>query len=171
MAETIRQSCRADGMLFVPTRRHPLKPHTELSNYSARVAMIKAAIAGNDYFQFFSPPRDSGYTIDLLGYLCRKCPAAKFFLAIGSDIIDEFEQWYQYDEIIRTVEIVIAYRPGYVGSKRANKIMKNAKRISIPQCDISSTDIRKRVKTGRSIKYLVPAAVEKIIYNRGLYAG
>lgn len=171
MAETIRQCCRADGMLFVPARCHPLKPHVELSNYSDRVDMLKAAIAGNDYFRFLSPSRNSGYTFDLLRHLHRRYPATKFFLAIGSDIMDEFEQWHKYDEIIRMVKIVIASRPGYTGTAGANKIMKNAKKISVPQCDISSTDIRRRVRTGRSIKYLVPPAVEKMIYSRGLYAG
>ena len=169
MAESVIGSAEADGMIFVPAHKHPFKSHIRLSNYPERAEMVKLAIEGNSRFLFEDPPEHSGYTIDLIDYLESKYPKATFFLPIGSDIIDEFPAWYKCDEIERRIRIVIAARPGFVLKKRDDNILAGAERIMIPQIEISSSDIRKRVAMNRTITYLVPDAVRKYIYDKGLY--
>ncbi len=170
MAESVMSSVEADGIIFVPARIHPFKSKIKLSNYPERVEMVRQAIESNKRFVFENPPENSGYTIDLIDYLESKYPAVKFFLPIGSDIIDEFHAWYKCAEIEQRIKIVIAARPGFVMKKRNDNILGGAERVMIPQYDISSSDIRKRVGLKKSITYLVPEAVEKYIADKGLYA-
>jgi len=170
MAESVMHSVRADGMLFVPARSHPLKAQVKLSNYPQRCEMVRLAIDGNNRFCLENPPENSGYTIDLIDYLQSKYPVAKFFLAVGSDIIDEFDSWHLYQEIETRIRIVIAARPGFRTKSRSDGILDGAERVMIPQIEISSSDIRKRIRRQRSIAYLVPETVEKYIRETGLYA-
>jgi nicotinate-nucleotide adenylyltransferase len=171
MAESVMNSLKADGMIFVPARRHPLKSDDKLSDYGDRAKMVELAIGGNNRFRLENPPDNSGYTIDLIDYMQNKYPKVGFFLPIGSDIIGEFDAWYKYEEIEQRIKIVIASRPGYRLKARGDNILGGAERIMIPQYDISSSDIRKRVRRHASIKYMAPEAVEDYIREKKLYEG
>lgn len=171
MAESVMHSVNADGILFVPAKWHPFKSNRQISNYNERIEMLKAAIADNPCFLLEEPPADSGYTIDLIDCLRTRYPAAEFFLVVGSDILEEFEAWYKHEEIEQGVRIVIAARPGHQLEGRDRNILMVAERIMIPQYDISSRDIRERIRSRSSIRYMVPGAVEKYIYEKGLYVG
>lgn len=167
MAESILHSMDADGMLFVPARNHPLKSDVSICNYEDRLKMMKLAIEGNSSFQIMEAP-DSPYTIDLIDYLKHQFHQTEFFLVIGSDLIDEFNIWHKHDEIVDSIRIIIAARPRY---KFGNfpKMLKTAEKIIVPQYDISSSEIRERIRAQMSIKYMVPRAVEKYIYEMRLY--
>lgn len=170
MAEAVRESQNADGMLFVPARNHPFKSNDiVMASYSDRLAMLDSAIAGNDRFYLEEPPQGPGYTINLLNYLKDLYPEVEFFLPIGSDIIEEFGSWHKHDEIIKMIRIVIADRPGYSILCKDNNILLSAERVDIPQYDVSSSNIRKRVKNRLSIRYMVTLPVEKYIREKGLY--
>jgi len=171
MAESIMHSVRADGMLFVPARIHPFKPQTILTNYAERVEMVQLAIEDNRRFRLEEPPRHSGYTIDLIDHVRHRYPKSEFFLPVGSDILDEFESWHKGEEIARSIRIIVASRPGYRRANRDSQVLVGAEWMEIPQYDLSSTEIRKRVRMHLSVKYMVPAAVEKYILDRGLYVG
>ena len=171
MTESVMQSVNADGMLFIPARIHPFKPQTVLTNYIERVEMVRLAIEDNPRFRLDEPPRHSGYTIDLIDHLRHRYPNAEFFLPVGSDIVDEFESWHKGEEIASGIRIIVASRPGYRRTNRDVRSLAGAERVEIPQYDISSTEIRKRVRMHLSIKYMVPGAVEKYILDRGLYVG
>lgn len=170
LAETVMQSLKADGMMFVPAKSHPFKSKIILGDFPKRVEMVQLAIEGNKRFRLEEPPGHSGYTIDLIEYFESKYPEAQFFLAIGSDIIDEFDSWYKYEEIQQRIKIVVAARPGFRMKTRGDGVLEGAERIVIPQYDISSREIRKRVKNHRSIRYMVPEAVERYIREKELYA-
>jgi nicotinate-nucleotide adenylyltransferase len=170
MAESVMHSVKADGMLFVPARSHPFKSSVRLSNYPDRVEMVTQAIVGNNRFLLEYPPENSAYTIDLIDYLQNKYPTAGLFLPVGSDIVDEFHAWYKFDEIVRRIKLVIAARPGYRIKKGNDEVLSGAELVMIPQYDISSTDIRKRVRMKQSITYMVPDAVARYIREKGLYA-
>ena len=171
MAESVMHSVDADGMLFIPARTHPFKPHERLSDFGHRAEMVRLAIEDNVRFRLETPPESSHYTIDLIDYLRARCPRAAFFLPVGSDIIEEFHAWHKHEEIERSVRIVIASRPGYRVKASAGDALRGAERIIIPQYDISSTEIRRRVRLNMSIKYMVPDAVAEYIFREGLYAG
>ncbi len=171
MAESVMHSVNADGMLFVPSRTHPLKTNTDLvSNFEDRIQMLSLAILGNDDFIIEHPPESSPYTIDLIKYLQNKYPHANYFLPIGSDIIHEFHLWHKSREIERRIKIVTAVRPGYDVKGAKDNILRGAELVQIPQYDISSSEIRRRIKNKMSVKYMVPETVEEYIYKQGLYA-
>ena len=172
MAESVMHSIKAEGMVFVPARLHPFKGERQINNYKSRLAMVEAAIGSNRRFVLEKPPLDLQYTIDLIEYLRDKYITAEFSLVIGSDIIEEFVGWHKYEEIVQSVRIIIAARPGHrIRTRKDDNTLDGAERIMIPQYDISSSDIRERVRSRRSIKYMVPEAVEEIIYKEGLYVG
>jgi nicotinate-nucleotide adenylyltransferase len=171
MAESVMHSVNADGMLFVPAKWHPFKSDRQISNYNERIEMLQVAIADNLRFLLEEPPADSGYTIDLIDCLRTKYPAAEFFLVVGSDILEEFDGWRRHEEIEQSVRIVIAGRPGHQLEGRDRNIISGAERIIIPQYDISSSDIRERIRSRMPIKYMVPETVERYIYEKKLYVG
>ena len=168
LAESILNSVGADGILFIPTRSHPFKSGEIINNYDDRLAMLKLGTADNNSFQILEPP-DSPYTIDLIDFIYARYPQAEFFMVIGSDILSEFSSWYRYEDIVENIKIIIAARPGYKLSA-IPPILKSAERVMIPQYDISSSAIRERLVNQISIKYMVPEAVEKYIYEKRLYA-
>jgi nicotinate-nucleotide adenylyltransferase len=169
MAESVMHSLHAQGMLFVPARAHPLKPDRSLASYTDRVAMVGAAIKGNPSFLLEEPPEGPGYTLDLIDCLRSRYPSADFFLAVGSDIVEEFASWYRHEEVAQSIRIVIAARPGYKFPALGRGILGAAERVIIPQYDISSSDIRQRLQLRLSIRYMVPDGVRRIIEARRLY--
>jgi nicotinate-nucleotide adenylyltransferase len=169
MAEFVMQSVKADGMLFVPARAHPFKPDTKLSPYEHRREMVRIAIESNPRFRLDEAPPNSKYTIDLIDYVRHRYAAAELFLPVGSDIVDEFHDWYKYEEIRQSIRIIIAVRPGYRKNAARARGLSAAEWVGIPQYDISSTQIRKRVSMNLSIKYMVPDTVLGYIRERGLY--
>ncbi|MFH1701543.1 MAG: nicotinate (nicotinamide) nucleotide adenylyltransferase [Candidatus Zixiibacteriota bacterium] len=171
MANSLMQSLEADGMMFVPSINHPLKnDHNLSSSYEDRFNMVSLAIEGNESFIIEHPPESSPYTFDLVDYLQNKYRLARFFLPIGSDIINEFHQWYKSSEIEQHIRVVIAVRPGFEVKPRLDGLLKGAEIINIPQLKIASRELRHMIKSNISIKYLVPPQVEDYIKKRGLYA-
>lgn len=170
IAESILNSIKAEGMIFMPARSHPFKPESRLADYQDRVEMTRLAIDGNDRFRLEEAPSGSKYTIDQIEYLREKYPTAVFSLILGSDIIEEFSSWYKYEEIEQTLKIIVAARPGYDIENRSREGLTNAEYVMIPQYDVSSSDVRKRIKSGISIKYMVPDAVENYLTEKRLYA-
>jgi len=170
MAESVMHSLDADGMLFVPARTHPFKKDHNLAPYEDRIDMVRQAVADNNRFLIEEVPPESKYTLDLVFYLRDTYPRAQFSLVLGSDLIDEFHSWYKPDEIVQNVRIVIAARPGYKRKPGTEPILQGAEMVMIPQYDISSSEIRSRIESGLSIKYMVPEAVLSLINRKRLYA-
>lgn len=171
MSQAVMLSLEADGMLFVPARRHPLKNDEELAaNYPDRLAMVRMAIENNPRFRLEEAPPDIVFTVDLIDYLRHRYPKGRFFLPLGADIVGEFHKWHKYREIESGVQVVITARPGFAVNPRADGVLKGADLIDIPQYDISSSDIRRRIRTHLPIAYMVPESVEQYIYARRLYA-
>lgn len=169
MAESVRHSINADGMLFVPARVHPFKHDRQLSDYRHRIEMVGRAIADNDRFRLEEPPEDLQFTIDLIDYLRHRYPSADFFLAVGSDIVDEFEHWRKHEEIEHSIRITIAARPGSQPRPGNGDVLRGAEWIMIPQYDLSSTAIRERVRSRLSIRYMTPDSVRQYIIENNLY--
>lgn len=169
MAEAVMHSVRSDGMLFVPASVHPFKSNHELAGFEHRMEMVRRAIATNPRFHLEEPPPESKYTVDLIDYIRNRYPSADLFLPVGSDIVGEFEEWHKHEEIERTIRIIVAARPGFPEKPAARTSITGAEWVIIPQYDISSTEIRQRVRENLSIRYLVPDAVRAYILEKRLY--
>jgi nicotinate-nucleotide adenylyltransferase len=90
----------------------------------------------------------------------------KLFFIAGADILPELPRWYAVDEILRLATLVVVSRPGNPPPRPNDERIRS---ITIPGVDVSSTELRRRVRAGEPIAYLTPPAVERLIRQRGLY--
>ena len=165
LAETARETLKLDRVLFIPTRQPPHKRVRDLPAGSERFALVQAAIQGHQAFvasDIELQRAGPSYSIDTVRVLRQQLPTAKLFLLVGEDMLGV--RWLAWDELKRLCTIVAARRPGIASSGR-----RRVTWLPMPQMDIASSDIRARLKAGRSIRYLVPPAVERYIRHHRLY--
>ena len=153
-----------EKLIFIPATTSPHKLDQHATAPQVRVEMLRAAIAGEKDFEVdeieLQRPAPS-YTFDTVEILRRRRLDAKFYCLIGDDIVSRLETWHRFHDLSEIVEFVVLCR-------HENK-MEHPYREVRRRIDISATDIRNRVATGQSIRYLVPGAVEKIISDHQLY--
>lgn len=169
MAQSAKELLRLDQVFFVPTFCSPFKTKHQLPSSDKRLAMVKSAIKGNEAFSIYSGElRREGvsYTIDTLKEFKRFYPKAKFYLLMGADNLKSFHRWKNTEEILRLATLVVLNRPGF--DKNYPKRWPYQK-INMPAVDISSSDIRNRLKNKKSIWYLTPKGVIRYISRYQLY--
>ena len=180
LAEQIRTHYKLDKIIFIPVGIAPHKNDPLKDNRSDRFEMTRLAIETNPYFEVsdFEIKRDViSYSIDTILYLKSSMTEAdKLFFITGADAIVLLDTWYRSELLCKHVTFVAATRPGtdynYFEEKINALIKKYHAKIEmcfIPALAISSTDIRERVASNKSIKYLLPETVEAYIYEKGLY--
>ena len=172
-----------DRVVFIPTGDPPHKVEDLLAHAEDRYLMTVIAISSNDSF-FVSRAeidrRGKSYTIETVKELRNTYGAdAELFFITGADAILEILTWKNTDEIVTLAKFIAATRPGYDLSKiegLKSTLFRSEKEadegisiMEIPALAISSTDIRKRIKQGRPINYLVPEGVNNYIIKHGLY--
>ncbi len=170
LAKKIMMLASLDEIWFVVSPQNPLKSESDLLCDDKRLEMVSMALKDekslvpSDYE--FHLPRPS-YTWDTLQSLSKKYPGRSFSLIIGADNWQDFDKWYHHKEIISNYEIVIYPRKGVVIDHR--NVPNNVILADTDMIDISSTDIRMKIRRGEYIKDLVPEAVCDIIQREGLY--
>jgi nicotinate-nucleotide adenylyltransferase len=110
------------------------------------------------------------YTVDTLEALVRTSPANSFHVLIGIDNLLEFDTWRTPERILELATVVVMTRPGFERHSVPERLQRNVTFCEVPEIGISSSDVRRRVKEGKSIRYLVPKVVESYILDRKLYA-
>ena len=161
-----RQACEElalDRLIFVPAALSPFKKATHASGV-ARMSMLRAAIEGELLFtvndcELQRPP--PSYSIDTVLEIIEREPDAELFCLIGADNLSGLSNWHRFRDLDKLVKFVVL--------DRACAELKTPYQIVQRKIDISATEIRKRVASGRSIRYLVPKAVEEIIRRENLY--
>jgi nicotinate-nucleotide adenylyltransferase len=179
LAENARVQLQLDRVLFVLAGWPPHKPGQPITPSHQRVAMVGAAIAGNPSFAFSRVDLDRlgpHYTVDMLAELQRKYPEAKLFFLMGGDSLAEFPSWRDPSGIARRARLVVMQRPGYepdltVLEKAVPGIGERLVWLDGPYLDSAASDLRRRVREGLPIRYLVPPMVEAYIRVQGLYIG
>ena len=163
-----RQACeelKLDQLIFVPAALSPFKKNPAKANGELRLAMLRAAIQSQQDFIADdcelkrTPP---SYSIDTVLQVRERDPNAELFWLIGADNVSGLKKWHRFDALEKLVHFVVLDRG--CAEKAAHKY-----RVVRRNIDISATDIRNRVASGRSIRYLVPQAVEEIIRREKLY--
>lgn len=155
-----------DQVWFVVSPHNPLKKSNTLLNEYHRLHLVQIAIENDELLKAsnveFKLPRPS-YTIDTLTYLQEKYPNYNFAVIMGSDSFQNLSKWKNYEQLIKNYSFYIYLRPGFdVESPAENISILNA-----PLLEISSTSLRKAIKEGKSIRYLLPENVrEEIERNR-----
>lgn len=158
-----------DQLWFVVSPQNPLKKNNTLLNKYHRKYLIDIAIEGENKLKTstieFSLPIPS-FTIDTLAYLKEKHPENIFSVIMGSDSLQNITRWKNYELLIRDYEIMVYQRPGF---DVENNVGKNIQVLKAPLLDISSTKIREMIKSGDSIKFLVPDVVKEEIERNHYY--
>lgn len=167
IAEQVANQLALDQILFIPNNIPPHVDKKEAIDGQLRAEMVELAIMDNLKFKLDNIELiNSGksYSYQTILALKKKYPNVKFYFIIGADEVEYLPKWYRIDELLKEINFVAVKRHGYQGTSNYQIIWVDA-----PLIEISSTDIRNRVKQKMSIKYLVPQAVINFIENRGLY--
>ena len=173
LAKYLLDSDIVDEVWIVVSPLNPLKTATnELIADEWRLQMAKIAFKGIRDTKVsdveFLLPRPS-YTIDTLNFLQKKYPDYQFFLLIGEDNMAVFDKWKNYDEILRKYTVLVY--PRHADTNMSDKVLRhtNIHKIDAPYIDISSTDIRRRIRQQQPLTDMLPKAVIDFIKSNGLY--
>ena len=178
-AEAVRDEYHLDKVIFIPAAVPPHKQNQDVTEAMHRYVMTVLATCSNPNFEVsdieMNRPVPS-YTIDTIRELLERFGEdTEFYFITGADAIQEIHTWDRIEELLEMCHFIGASRQvclpdvnqikasfGELGKRKIH-------RLETPELEISSTDIRNRIKKGYSIKYIVPTAVEQYIYKQGLY--
>lgn len=179
LAEQAREQARLDEVWFVPAPRPPQKDGEAITRFDARVEMLSIAIAGHPAFRVSEVEKDRAgpsYTVDTLAMLHRHHPMDTFYLLLGGDSLADLPLWRDPAGIVEQATLVVMARPGsklMTAEGLARRIGRDKplslKVVEAPLIDISSRDLRRRVREGRGIRYMTPRGVEAYIHEKKLY--
>ncbi|MDD4189225.1 MAG: nicotinate-nucleotide adenylyltransferase [Eubacteriales bacterium] len=180
IAETVRESLGLAEILFIPSNNPPHKDNLKITDASRRFEMVKLAVEDNPYFRAsdIEISREGvTYTIDTLALLAGEYRNdRKYVYIIGADTVWDLVNWYKFDEVFGMCGFAAVQRQGYDLSRLKKRIgilerkySADITYVEAPSVDISSTEIRARIESGKSIKYMVPDKVVKYIYENKLY--
>jgi len=154
---------------MVISPQNPLKKPNSLLNKYDRLNMVQSALEGETKIKAstieFNLPSPS-FTIDTLAYLKEKHKQHQFSIIMGSDSFTNIKKWKNYEMIIKNYEIYIYQRTGYPIQNIEETIVN---KLDAPLIEISSSSIRKIIKEGKSIRYLVPDVVDQQIKENKYY--
>lgn len=181
-AEEARETYNLEKVIFVPAGYPPHKRGELLSHSEHRYMMTVMATITNPYFKVSRIELDASthsytYTLDTVKQFIKIFgPQKELFFITGADAILNIITWKDFDELLKICKFIAVTRPGYclsrlketLGSVHADLIPRILI-LPIPGVAVSSTDIRKRVKGGKTIKYLTTLSVEKYILKHKLY--
>nr|WP_245628505.1 nicotinate-nucleotide adenylyltransferase [Fervidicola ferrireducens] len=179
-AEEARINFELDKVIFVPTGNPPHKKDYEVTEPEHRYLMTALATNSNPFFEVSRieiERKGYSYTVDTLNQLVEIYgkDTSLFFIS-GADAVLDILTWKNIKGVLDVCTFIAATRPGYPIKKLKDKLEeikklygKDVYLLEVTAIAISSTEIRRRVKEGRSIKYLVPEGVEEYILKNGLY--
>ncbi|MDP9292695.1 MAG: nicotinate-nucleotide adenylyltransferase [Verrucomicrobiota bacterium] len=165
LARDAREMLGLEKLIFVPAATSPHKD-SPAASAEVRLSMLRAAIKGDTGFAVDdcelrrAPP---SYTIDTVEEIQQREVDSEIFYLVGEDNVPALASWHRFSDLQKLVRFVIL--------DRAGSQTKHPYEVVHREIDISATDIRKRIASGRSIRYLVPPAVEEIIRQNNLYRG
>lgn len=163
LAESAREELSLDTVLFMPSKRPPHKENDTIISEDLRCAMTQAAIKGNHAF-FLSDIEikrmKTTYTVDTLRQLEGE---GEIYFIMGADSLADMEKWYMFEEIFKRATIVVGVRKDLYNDELdelkayfEEKYKARIHILSMPNIEVSATDIRQRFVNGKSIKYFVP---------------
>lgn len=179
LSEYIRDELNLDKIIFIPTGRPPHKSDKNIAKSIHRWNMLELSIKDNPYFELCDIELNSvgiSYTIDTVGELKKLHISDDLTMIIGADSLLSLENWKRGPDLIQKINFVVADR--LIGKKQNvinevkalnHKYGVNIRWVDSPIIEISSTDIRDRIKNNKSIKYLVKEDVNKYINDNNLY--
>lgn len=172
VADRVREELNLAKVYFVPSSVSPHKQHLSTLDSTYRMEMVRLAVLGQQQFESSSIEIERGgvsYTVETLEQFKRMYSGASLYLLVGMDNLAEFSTWKSPEQIGALATVVVMTRPGFQPHDIPARLPKGFLHCPVPQIGISSSEIRERVRGGRSIRFLVPKPVESYIYYRKLY--
>lgn len=186
-AEEVREKVNLDKVIFIPSGNPPLKSQ-DLIDAFHRYSMTRLATASNVNFVVSDieiNQTEKSYTVNTIQRLYEIYSGDELFFILGIDAFLDIPNWWQPELLMSMLDFIIVTRPGfdlsditkspYIEKSKEQSALytltsgKKALLINITPLDISSTNIRRLLKRGLSIKYLLPEAVEKYLHDYNLY--
>ncbi len=193
-AQEILEGFRLERIVFIPSATPPLKHGPGITPYEHRECLVRLAIEGNPAFSFSDVEnRREGrsYTVDTIGYFRETFgKELEIYFIVGQDAFAEIQRWKSWRRLLTLCHFIVMTRPGWRrGTLRKALPSDDVERFAydrrargyrgpsgkfisfaaVTQLDIESTDIRRRVTSGQSIRYLVPDVVREYIERNNLY--
>jgi nicotinate-nucleotide adenylyltransferase len=181
LAEQCREQAALDQVLFVPAALPPHKLEQTLTPFAQRVEMLSLAISGQPAFRIDELEKDrSGpsYTVDTLMKLQQARPGDELCFILGSDSLHDLPLWYQPRRILELATLLVVARADWPtfsaeelkqSLQLADDFPLRYQIVEAPLITIASRDIRRRIAEGRSVRYMIPRAVEAYVEDKGLY--
>lgn len=180
LAQTAYEQFHLDQILFIPNKNPYYKRLHSIVTEEHRSDMVKLAIAGNDAFAFSDVElqrEGNTYTVETLRILTKEHPDTEYYFIMGADSLFHFESWKEHEEIFTLATLLVATRDSVSMNNIESQIEYLEERydgvkiecLLAPSLEISSSGIRKMIKKGSSIRYLVPDAVAAYINENRIY--
>ncbi|WP_075091344.1 nicotinate-nucleotide adenylyltransferase [Planctomyces sp. SH-PL14] len=177
LAESCRDACRLDRVIFVPARVSPHKLDVVIAPVRARLEMLELALAGFPEFRVSRVEVDRqgpSFTVDTLRHFRTEVPDDELFLLMGADSVTDFPRWREPQQILELATLVVVNRARAVPDLSALADLDTTGHpplsVPMPGVDFSASDIRRRVQEGRSVRFQLPRPVEHYVRDKRLYA-
>ncbi|MFA6568385.1 MAG: nicotinate-nucleotide adenylyltransferase [Victivallales bacterium] len=180
LAGDVISSGASDKVVFVPAFKPPHKPDAPVSEFKARLDMLKLATAGNPKFavsDIESGRAGPSFTFDTLCEFSRLHPDSEIKLLAGSDSLRLLHTWHRAEELVQRWALLVYPRKGHLpsreelclnwGNEVAEKLLGYI--LPMPFYDFSSTDIRDKIIKGEAVGALLAPAVYRYIVGKGIY--
>ena len=181
LAEFCREQRQLDQVWFLPADVPPHNQDRQLATTNQRVQMLQLALGGHTSFQVCTMELERGgvsYTRDTLESIHKQLPQTELYLLLGGDSLHDLPNWRDPDRICQLAMLTIVQRPDFpapdftilehlVPAERLEQFSNAV--VQMPQLQLSSSEIRRRVQAEDSVRYQTPRAVEKYIETQALY--
>jgi nicotinate-nucleotide adenylyltransferase len=166
-----------DRLVLVPSGQQPLKVGEVAATPAQRLAMARLLVGEQPRLAVDPIEIERGglsYSVDTLSAYAERHPAAERFFLVGADVLTTFDKWREPERVLRLARLVVLRRAVDGGGRVAvPRAPAGAEPIELPtrRVDVSSTEVRARVRAGKSVRGFVPDAVAAYIASEGLYRG
>lgn len=164
---------KLDNIVFIPSGTPPHKDNSDIASAKARCEMVRLATRSNPLFSVSSLEIERGgksYSVETVEKLLAIYgKETQVYFIVGVDSMLEIESWRDVDKLLGLCKFIVALRGGFNAEEISPAIRKHSHIMKIPEIGISATDVRKRIKKGKSIRYLVAPEVEEYIIRHNIY--
>jgi nicotinate-nucleotide adenylyltransferase len=174
VAQDVAEVLGLDTLLLMPAAVSPHKKSSESAPAETRARMLEVGLGVDSRLRLSRIEVDRGgvsYTVDTLRALSERSPGDELMLVIGADQLGTFSTWRSPAEVLRLASLVVMDRGGVLAKEAAGGSDVSYRAVPVTRVDVSSTEVRRRRREGRSIRYWVPEPVRRIIEEEGLYIG
>src|SRR5215207_1980579 len=166
-----------DRLVFVPAGQQPLKADSPAAPPARRLAMVRLLVGDDSRFAVDPIEIDReglSYTVETLAAFAERYPDAERFFVTGTDIVKTFDKWRDPERVLRLARLAVLERrngadAGEGGAGRSTLERRGAMFLRTRRIDVSSTEVRARVRAGKSVRGFVPDAIAAYIERAGLY--